>query len=233
MKGILPPWYKISPRRLALERSVLKDIPYFSLEEEAFDSRKRFIIIGTLNYRLERSGKIENFRVGLTYPGDFPRRIQLVFDHEKRFKIGADGHLIRDHQLCLTLPERKEFSLGSDRLTEEVIGATLVWFDKRLIYERTGKWPGPAEKHGTQAKIDLILEKAGLQESQSVKTWVDQIYNSALQDGRYMSLDVYGPCPCGSGKALKFCHLEDMRFLFKLVKEVAILRLSLESKDRA
>src|SRR3989338_4248766 len=135
MRGNLPPWYKLSSKRLALEQSVLKDIPYFSLEGKAFDSQKRLIVIGSLNYTLERSGKIENFRVRLVYPDEIPRRIQRVFDHDQRFNIGADGHLIRDYQLCLTLPERKEFSLGSDRLTEEVLGATLIWFDKRLIYE--------------------------------------------------------------------------------------------------
>jgi len=50
MRGNLPPWYKLSSKRLALEQSVLKDIPYFSLEGKAFDSQKRLIVIGSLNY---------------------------------------------------------------------------------------------------------------------------------------------------------------------------------------
>lgn len=231
MRRSLPPWYKISPRRLSLERSVLKDIPYFSLEGEAFDSQKRLIVIGNLNHTLERSGKIENFRVRLVYPDEFPRRIQSVFDHDKRFNIGADGHLIRDYQLCLTLPERKEFSLGSDRLTEEVLGATLVWFDKRLIYERSGKWPGPAERHGALAKIDLILERAGLKENPPVWEWTLKLYDSLLKDGRYQTLDVYAPCPCESGGKLKFCHGEQLRLLFKLLKELALSGTPLENKE--
>lgn len=218
----LPPWYKLSSRRLELERSILRSLPYFSLESERFDEQKRFIVVGKLRYRLERSGKNEFFKVRFEYPGDFPKRCQPVYDHDKRFEPGADGHLLSDYQLCLMLPDRVEFSLESEKLTEEVLGAALVWFDKRLIYQRIGKWPGPAERHGALARIDFILERAGLAENRGAVEWANQFYESACTDGRHLSADVYGPCPCGSGKKLKFCHGEQLRSLLKLFRAAQV-----------
>jgi hypothetical protein len=214
-----------------MERSVLRDIPFFCLEEEAYDHRNRFTAIGTLNYLLERSGKFQNFRVQLLYPDDFPRKIHRVFDHEKIFKPGADGHLLTDYSLCLTLPERKEFSLGADRLTEEVLGATLIWFDKRLIYETTGEWPGLAERHGLLAKFDLILERAELQDNEFIKEWLIKLCSSSSQSSRYASIDVYMACPCNSGRKLKFCHGEVMRSLFKLVKGATLAQKAIGEKE--
>jgi len=182
-------------------------------------------------YVLERSGKIEKFRVLILYPDDFPRKIQRIFDHEQKFRPGLDGHLNNDHSLCLTLPKRREFFLGADRLTEEVLGATLVWFDKRLIYEATGKWPGPAERHGSLANLDLILERAGLEENSFVKEWLLNLCRTATQSSRYATIDVYAPCPCKSGIKLKFCHGQEMRSLFKVVKEAASAHRALEAKE--
>jgi hypothetical protein len=216
------PWYRISRERLAFERSVLRRLSYFNLETEFFDSLKRLIVIGTLTYSRQRSGRIERFRIRLEYPHNFPRHAQLVYDHDEVFQPGKDGHL-PDHRLCLTLPERGEFPTGSEMLTEEVLGATLVWFDKRLIYERNGgTWPGPYERHGAFAKIDLFIEQAGLSRNQSALNWVDETLKSAGTKGRYFEIDVYSPCPCGIGEKLKFCHFGELRPLTKLLRELSL-----------
>lgn len=150
----LPPWHRISPSRLLLERSIWTSLGYFVFEREIFAPDEKLLVIGKLLFIRERSGRKEEFRVGLEYPHDFPRSFQRVLDYDKRFIVGADGHLMESHQLCLTLPERRESDLTSSALTEEVLGASLIWFDKRLIYERTQDWPGHSERHGAWVKLD-------------------------------------------------------------------------------
>ena len=227
-----PAWYELSPRRLELERTVLRSIPYFTPETEAPDEYGRLIVVGIVTYWREKSGKRENLRVRLKYPNDFPKRTQLVYDHDEKLEPGADGHLLADHQICLATPEREEFSLVSERLTEEVLGATLIWLDKRLIYDRTGrkKWPGMDERHGALGRIDAILERSGLGKNAGAVQWANELYESAVRNGRYCSVDVYSACPCKSGKKLKFCHGKQLHPLLKLLKAAQRSALSLEAK---
>jgi hypothetical protein len=230
------PWYRISRERLDFERSVLGSLPYFRAENQYFDFLKRLIVIGTLTYSRPRSGRVESFRIRLEYPDRFPKHAQRVYDHEKVFQPGNEGHL-PGYRLCLTLPERGEFSTGTEKLTEEVLGAALIWFDKRLIFERNRcKWPGPDERHGALAKIDLYIQRAGLSDNQDVVGWADALCRSAAKGGRYFEIDVYSPCPCGSGRKFKFCHFNELRPLIKLVQELSVSALPImdpQSRDAA
>lgn len=218
-----PQWYTLSPQRLNWEQRALRALPFFKHEADGFDQERNFTATGTLFYRGERSGGLEEFRVEVLYPIRFPRFFQRVYDKEKRFELCENGHLFSDHQLCLTLRERMEFSLNTKELTEEVLGAALVWFDKRLIFERNGrkKWPGIAEAHGSQAELNLILERGGLLENPTAIAWANELHRTALLNHRFVPLDIYALCPCSSGKKTKFCHGEAVAHLGKLLRQVA------------
>jgi hypothetical protein len=207
-------WFQVSPERFAREKSILRALPYFSLGREYFEANV-FNAVGQLQFVGRRSGIAQRFRIRLQYPDRFPDEVQAVYDHDELFEPGLDGHLPK-HRLCLSLPERQEFSLGSDRITEEVLGATLVWFHKRQIYERNGHlWPGLAEKHGDAARIDLILERCGLLAHKKAGEWANSLYEASRRGG-HIYLDIYAPCICGSGKKLKFCHLRGLKGLTKI-----------------
>jgi hypothetical protein len=218
-----PPWYKLLPRRLSWEREVLHGLPFFKHEADGFDKDANFTATGTLFYRGERSGKPEGFRLEVVYPRRFPGIAQMVYDKEKRFALCENGHLFSDHQLCLTLRERNEFSLNTEALTEEVLGAALVWFNKRLIFERNGRrdWPGPAEAHGAQAQVNFMLEEAGLLRNASASVWANELYQRALLDHHFVPFDPYSLCPCLSGKKMKFCHGATFIRFGKLLQRVA------------
>ena len=225
----LPQWYMLSSQRLAYERELLGTLPYFRLEDSYFDGAEQFIAVGRLIHVAPRSGKREAFRVRLEYPRNFPGLPQQVYDHDKRFQMGQEGHLFDGHMLCLTLPERNEFSLGSKTLTEEVLGAALIWFHKRSIFERTKKWPGPAERHGRLAKLDFLMEAAGLQDNPQALAWGQDLYERASGEAERVEIRLYGPCPCGSERKLKFCHCEQLRGMAKLLQEVARTRQYIEN----
>jgi len=219
----IPAWYKLTPRRLNLEREILRSLPYFELRTDGFDDSGRFRPTGTVVYRGEYSGRIERFDVALEYLDRFPYVAQPVYDERKRFGVCEGGHLFSDHQLCLTLRERNEFSLGSEALTEEVLGASLLWFDKRLIFERSGrkKWPGPQEVHGFRAKVIFVLEQSGLLGNEQALQWANRLYDQACESHRYIPMDPYSPCPCGSGKRHRFCHGETITRLGPIFRRIA------------
>jgi hypothetical protein len=206
-----PQWYRLSSSRLARERAILASLPYFTAERDFFD-QEIFSVIGSVQHRGQRSGRQHSLRVKMKYPRTFPRRVPLVFDHDKVFTPAADGHLLASHELCLTLPERNEFTTDSELLTPEVLGATIVWFHKRRLFERFGKWPGVAERHGVNAVIDLFIEQGILTDEETVHVWLYK--HSCSTTGNYQTPDRYAPCPCGSQSAIKFCHEETLSPLF-------------------
>jgi hypothetical protein len=203
-----PHWYQLSPARCERERERLANTPYFTLERTSTNAR--FTAIGTLHF-IRHRGKEYQFRIRLEYPRHYPKRIPHVFDHDHRFIPSLDGHLFSTHEICLTLPERAEFSTGSEQLTQEVLGAALVWFHKRLLFDRTGTWPGPAEKHGINAIIDLLVERHVATDASAISDWL--LKHATTPDGHPRELDLYAPCPCGSRKRVKFCHRNDLQLI--------------------
>jgi hypothetical protein len=204
-----PHWHQISSARAASETERLKNAPYFTLE--SITTNQRFTAIGTLHFR-RRCGKEYRFRIRLEYPRHYPKDPPRVFDHDRVFTPTLDGHLFDTHEMCLTLPEREEFTKISEQLTHEVLSAALVWCHKRLIFDRTRKWPGPAEQHGLLAVVDLLIERHVITDVPTMSNWLEQ---HATTNNAFCAPDVYAPCPCGSGKRLKFCHRDDLQPFFK------------------
>jgi hypothetical protein len=213
-----PHWHQLSTARAASERERLANAPYFTLERVM--AERRFTAIGTLHFK-RGCGKDYRFRIRLEYPRHYPKTPPQVFDHDHVFTFTLDGHLFSTHEICLTLPERGEFTTISEHLTHEVLSATLIWCHKRLIFDRTGKWPGVAEKHGIDAVIDLLVERHVINDVTIISTWLHQ---HATINGRPCNPDIYAPCPCGSGKRLKFCHRDDLQPLFKRLMHILDLK---------
>jgi hypothetical protein len=229
MKPVLQ-WYQFATARLARERSILASLPYFTLERTFFRNTS-FNIIGTLQFRGQRSGKPYQLRIRMEYPRTFPRNPQRVFDHDQILTPSLDGHLFSTHELCLTLPERNEFATNTEQLTEEILGATLVWFQKRRLFDRNGVWPGPAERHGVNAIIDLLIEQQILPNEDTIHTWLRT--HASTPSGQYCTPGRYAPCPCGSAKAMKFCHEEPLKYLFARLSKASVPTLltnALETK---
>jgi hypothetical protein len=229
-------WHQLSPARLQQERELLNALPYFRLERARIDTDGSLTVTGVLSYVGRRSGKEDALRTRIVYPRAFPRRIQRLYDHDRVLRVDHDGHLFGQHELCLTLIEREEFPLGTPDLTEHVLGAGLVRWRKRVIYDRTGNWPGPAERHGINAIIDLLVERRVAPDATTLSAWL--LANATTAQGFARLPDRYAPCPCGSGKATKFCHDDALRPLVQRLKTFAptipLLRgldLKLENED--
>lgn len=214
----VPQWHEISRSLRKREYDLLAQLPYFTLERTAIVANWKFVAIGTLHFTGHRSGREHHFPIKIEYPPNFPKEVPRVFDHDKHFAPSPDGHLFSTHELCLTLPERGEFSGESEKLTEELLGASLIWFHKRLIFDRTRHWPGPAERHGIKALIDLLVEREIVKDPNAISAWL--VAHAATPDGRLREPDIYAQCPCGSDKALRFCHQDELSPIFRRLRHM-------------
>jgi hypothetical protein len=214
-----PQWHELSSSRLQQERGILNGLPYFRLEHAGVGTDDHLTAVGVLHYVGRRSGKEDALRIRIVYPRNFPRQIQRLYDHDRVVRVDHDGHSFGKHELCITLLEREEFTLGTADLTEHVLGAALLWWRKRVIYDRTGTWPGPAERHGINAIIDLLVERQVAPDATTLSAWL--LANATNTDGLACTPDRYASCPCGSGKATKFCHDDALRPLIQRLKAFA------------
>ena len=73
-----------------------------------------------------------------------------------------------------------------------------VFFNHQLLFDVSGKWPVPARGHGRHGYREFLVEKLGIS-PQEFSSFVP-----LLVDGARV---VYLPCPCGSAKQAKRCHL--------------------------
>ena len=209
------PWFK-TPGRLRQEQGILSKIPFFAKSEESTQGNQ-YVVSGDLSFERRYASKPEIFRIRIEYPFNFPKAEQLVFDANRRFSPGTKGHMFIDHGLCLSLPEREEFSINTDDLTSEVLGASLVWFHKRLIYERLKRWPGE-EYHGIEPRLEILLARAGLWGLTGIEKWMSDMVKNHREGPAI--IDPYSRCPCNGLQALKFCHWEVLRRFFRVVSTI-------------
>jgi hypothetical protein len=189
-----------TPARVKHEFEILSHVHFFRILTHGLTNGV-FQILGVLSFTQEETGRIYSLKVRLEYPRDYPWAVPSVFDQDKQFRPSANGHQFPDHRLCLSFPEREEFGIGSEQLSSEVLGASLIWLDKRYIFERNGKWPGEAEEHGWARPLRRLLkEEARRSRNGYLSAWTDWIIAELATPQFHMG------CPCCSGKRFLDCH---------------------------
>lgn len=193
-------WTTWSPVRIEREIGFLKQLVFFEILGHSLSSGSLHVL-GTLSFQQPETGRTYSLKVRLIYPPEYPLEVPSVIDEDKQFQPSANGHQFSDHMLCLSFPERREFDLGSEQLSSDVMKAALIWLDKRYIFERNGNWPGEAEEHGWVRPLRRLLkEEAARSHNGSISAWSEWVI-AGLITPHYEK-----GCPCCSGRAFVACH---------------------------
>lgn len=186
-------WYIENPSRWKVEQAIAST--FLNDCEAGFDENDRAQITGTFDIISEHGHKYDTVKLRFVYPPKFPWRNQppsvYLDDHRDCWINGGYSHIESDWKLCLFVPGESgiNFSLESS-LTHlfELIHVFLIKeriYQKRLLDQKSGKgiaeWPGEDRAHGIE----------GIQEA------VQAMKRIGRND----------PCPCGSGKKFKRCHM--------------------------
>ena len=137
--------------------------------------------------------------IQIRYPKNFPDRNHppniYLMSHRDRWKNGGDSHIEFDWRFCLFVPSESGIDFGSGDSLNELFAVLTTYLLKQRIYQRrliqapiTGvaaSWPGDDRSHGLQGIFEAINESDGI--------------------GRN------APCPCGSGKKYKKCHMRQFQ----------------------
>ena len=197
------PWYRRDngPRLAADTVLVAENFPAlaFRIDEEAqLVLLEGPIVIGSA------CGIGTSIETKLIFPRSYPDVEPFAYDAAQRFKpfpgkTIEDRHMYASGQCCLWLPPRSPWSPSNPNALRDFLDQLVVFFDRQLIYDDTGVWPGPAYEHGEQGYRQFIME-----ELQNDAALADALSPAIL---RRVSISRNERCPCGSELKFKKCHL--------------------------
>jgi hypothetical protein len=186
-------WHEATPQRWKQEQSLaatlLKDF------EAGINGNGNAFIRGAFNVVSEHGHVYETVRLRITYPPNYPTRNQppsvYLESHHDRWKKSGGSHIEDDWRLCLFVPSESGIDFSETTSLNDLLAVIHTFLFKQRIYQRRlarsrldggrVEWPGKDRSHGLQGIREAIQDAGGI--------------------GRN------DPCPCGSGKKFKRCHL--------------------------
>jgi hypothetical protein len=186
-------WHEAMPQRWKQEQSIAAAA--LGNFEAGIDRTGCAFVRGSFDVVSEHGHVYEAVRLRITYPPAFPARNQppsvYLESHHDRWENGGDSHIEHDWRLCLFVPCESGIDFREADSLNDLLAVTHTFLFKQRVYQRRlarsrldggkAKWPGEDRSHGLQ----------GIRE--------------AVQDGGGIGRN--DPCPCGSGKKFKRCHL--------------------------
>lgn len=189
------PWYaRDDGARLSHDRAlVARGYPELDLRVDA--ERRRVTLEGHVVLKEATSGIPTRLATRIEFPPDYPAREPVAFEVGGRFPRGGDRHINEDDgSCCLWLPPKSKWNSADPDALEDFLNEVASFFERQLVYEASGQWPGSQWDHGLAGYAEFVLEQL---------------------DGSSAVLDVLattgepGPnarCPCGNGRKYKRCH---------------------------
>lgn len=183
-------------RRLQADSALVAEY-YPGLRLERTDAGDAFvgkIVIGSA------SGITTPVDVRIQLPPRYPDIEPVAIDAASRFPHEADAHIHADGSCCLWLPWESPWNARDPDGIVTFIDHVVEFFYKQLVFEANGhsRWPGAARGHGTAGFKEFVCEALAVEGS------VLTSFLPALAD--WPQADKYQPCPCRSGKKMRWCH---------------------------
>jgi len=201
--GSAKPWYeRDGGARLAADQALVAE-SYPTLSFRVDETSQLAYVEGSL--ALDSGCGITTLvDTKLAFPRDYPHSEPAAYDAARRFNAHAgkdikDRHLSAGGKCCLWLPPRSPWSADDPSALRGFLDQLVIFWDRQLIYDDTGKWPGPAYDHDVRGYIEFIAEHLGGDTKLAGELAPLVLRRSSV--GRNQE------CPCGSHRKFKRCHL--------------------------
>jgi len=156
------------------------------------------------------AGPIAEFDIKMEFTDLYPRREPRVFEIGGRIPRNPERHINPDGDCCVTVWENWLITAKDRTFSSFLSGPLNEYFLGQFWFEKTGKWPFGERAHGTP----------GLEEAYADALGIPNRRKSLLYHLRLLSRDWpkgHWPCPCGSGKRLRYCHRDDLTAMHQRV----------------
>jgi hypothetical protein len=148
---------------------------------------------------------LDRFFIELTVAKDFPYSVPTLRETGGRVPRELDRHVNASGEACLLVPEEWLILPREERTIVRFLdGPVRDFFLFQALKERGQSWPGGERPHGRAGLLQSYAEMIEVAED-LVPAYLYCLSRKELKG----HLD----CPCGSGRRLRSCHLEQIRAL--------------------
>lgn len=189
-------WHESDSHRWNQEQIIASQVLH-DFDSE-IDSNGIAIIRGTFDVCSKSEHVYESVRIRIEYPTTFPFRNQppqvFLESHRDRWENTNDSHIEKNWRLCLFVPGESGIEFTVPDSLNNLFAVIQTFLFKQRVYQKRlersrmfggiAKWPGEDRSHGDRGIREAVLARGGFGRNE--------------------------PCPCGSGKKYKHCHLRSL-----------------------
>lgn len=193
------PWFKRNPvffEKLKADVAACYPNLHFSVRENQ--------VFLTGSFPIEHEGQIiDHYAIEIEFPQTYPKGIPLVREVGGRIPRTPDRHIYATEDVCLFLPlEVSSAYPEGTSLLAFLNGPVQSFFVGQSIFELTGEWPFGQRSHGDEGYAEYVTEVTGVKDKDAIYRFILAMQKDEIKG--------YWDCPCGSGKKLRNCHLQQV-----------------------
>jgi hypothetical protein len=143
-------------------------------------------------------GPPQAFAVRIVFPAAYPLEEPSVYDVQGQFLHIADRHFYHDGRCCFWHPLESGWDSSDPQGLLRIVAEIAAFFRRQLICDAMGEYPGPQRAHGDDGTYEALAARLG------GAPRVALFQEALLFQGE---CGCNAPCPCGSRRKYKKCHL--------------------------
>lgn len=205
-------------------------LPWFEREPVAYDAMRRMLIerYPTLHARMidgavvirgtfgisHEGEELDRYRLELRLPSDYPWSLPTVWETAERIPREIDRHIYpKNGALCLGVAEELWLAMNGNFSLDRVLDIPVRnYLIGNSLIEQGQEWPTGDRSHGVPGVVEFYASLLGTKDELALLRFLFSFLLGKVKGHR--------PCPCGSGSILRKCHMEGMRQLGRLPREL-------------
>jgi hypothetical protein len=219
------PWHKANPALLAKIRAdVEREYP----DLRVFEADHMIYVEGAFSLICEGE-TVDRYEIKLRLPPDFPDSIPALQETAGRIPRKPCRHVNPNGDACPIVPEEWLLRPDHDSILSFLNGPVRNFFLGQSLVEQGEPWPFGERPHGFDGLFQAYGEMLGTTDRARIRSYLECLSKETIKG--------HWGCPCGSGKRLRNCHLNEVRALreripLKLAHQ-ALARLTEQTNQNA
>ena len=147
--------------------------------------------------------QVDSYEIDIELPTDFPEGVPLLKEVAGRIPRDADHHVNPDGSACLFVSgERWRYWPRGSSFIDFLNGPVISFLVGQALVERGEPWPFGERSHGGNGVLEAYSEMLGISDPGVVTDYLRVLARAKLRRHR--------GCPCGSGRPIRDCHIEQI-----------------------
>ncbi len=200
------PWFEREPEAYeALRQVLLRTYPTL----HARKVNGAVVVRGTLG--ISHDGvEVDRYSLDIKLPDNYPHWLPTVWETAERIPRTMDRHVYpKTGALCLGVSEELWLAMNGDFSLERVLDIPVRnYLIGNSLVEQGEEWPTGDRGHGVKGIIEFYRTLLGIKD--------ELVLLRFLRSFIFKKHKGHWPCPCGSGRVLRKCHMDGVRQLARV-----------------